>query len=143
MKELKIKKVTSKNELKQVLQIRMNVFVKEQKVPPHVEIDGLDKEAEHFIVYLKNKPIGCARIKTHKNHAKLERIAITKHHRNKGYGKQLTRYLINYCKQKQFSKIYLHSQTHVADFYEKLGFKKTGKPFYEGGIKHIKMYMKT
>jgi predicted GNAT family N-acyltransferase len=138
----KIKKVKNKSEIDKVFEIRTNVFVKEQKVPPDLEIDGLDSESEHFVVYLDNKIIGCARIRTKNNFAKLERIAIIKEHRNKGFGKELTKFLIDYCKQKKFDEIRLNSQIYVSDFYKKLGFKSKGKNFFEAGIEHIEMYMK-
>jgi predicted GNAT family N-acyltransferase len=140
--KLKIKKVKNKNELDKVFEIRTNVFVKEQNVPIDLEMDGLDREAEHFIAYVNNKPIGCARIRIKNNFAKLERIAIIKEHRNKGFGKQLTKFLIDYCKQKKFDEIRLHSQIYVSDFYKKLGFKPVGENFFEAGIAHIEMYMK-
>ena len=140
--KIKIRKVKNKNELNKVFEIRTNVFVKEQKVPIDLELDGLDQEADHFVVYLDNKMIGCARIRKNKDFAKLERIAIVKEQRNKGFGKQLTKFLIDYCKQKKFNEIRLHSQVYVSDFYKKLGFKPVGENFFEAGIEHKEMYMK-
>lgn len=139
--KLEIRKAKNKSELDKVFEIRTNVFVKEQNVPLDLEIDGLDPESEHFVVYLDNNIIGCARIRKSKNFAKLERIAILKEHRNKGFGKQLTKFLIEYCKQKKFDEIRLHSQIYVSDFYKKLGFKTIGENFFEAGIEHIEMYM--
>ncbi|RLI62298.1 MAG: GNAT family N-acetyltransferase, partial [Candidatus Asgardarchaeum californiense] len=48
---------------------------------------------------------------------------------------------VNYCKNKGYSEICLHSQTYIIDFYKKCGFKPRGKTFLEAGIKHIEMYM--
>lgn len=141
MNNLKIRIVKNKKELNKVIEIRKNVFIEEQKVPLDLELDGLDSESEHVIAYLDDEPIGCARIRTNK-HAKLERIAIIEKHRGKGFGRQLTDFLINYCKQKDFDEIRLHSQTYVSDFYKKHGFKIIGKSFYEAGIEHMEMYMK-
>ena len=139
---LEIRIVEKREELDGVIEIRKNVFVKEQKVSLDLEIDGLDSDAEHVIAYLDHEPIGCARIRTN-NYAKLERIAIIEEHRGKGFGKQLTDFLINYCKQKNFDEIRLHSQTYVSGFYKKCGFKIRGKPFFEAGIEHVEMYLKT
>jgi predicted GNAT family N-acyltransferase len=140
--KIKIRKVRNKSELNKAFKIRTTVFVEEQNVPLDLEIDGLDTEAEHFIFYLKDKPIGCARLRTDKDFAKLERIAIIIEYRCKGYGKQLTNFLIDYCKQKKYKEIRLHSQTNVLDFYKKLGFKPVGKNFFEAGIEHIEMRRK-
>jgi len=141
MKKLQIKKVTSKNELEQVLQIRKKVFIEEQKVPVEIEMDEFDETAEHFIAYLDKEPVGCGRIRYNNDFAKLERIAITKNHRKKGYGTQLTNYLIQYCKEKKIRKIVIHSQRYVLDFYRRFGFKIVGEPFDEAGIKHVKMIL--
>ena len=40
---------------------------------------------------------------------------------------------------KDIKKIYLNSQKKVVNFYEKSGFKKFGKIFYEAGVPHYKM----
>ena len=102
-------------------------------------MDEFDKDAKHFIVYLKNKSIGCARIRKINNYVKLERIAILKEYRGRGFGKDLTNFLINYCKKIGFNEIQLHSQIYISNFYEKLGFKSIGKKFLEADIEHIEM----
>ncbi len=139
MDNLVIKKVKSKSDLNKEIKIRNEVFIKEQRVPINLEIDGLDNESEHFLAFLNNKPIGCARIRYNKNYAKLERIAILKIFRKKGFGKKLTQFLIDYCKEKNVSKIYIHSQLYVSDFYKKFDFKTIGNIFFEAGIEHVKM----
>lgn len=140
MTELKIKKVENEKELKQVFNIRKKVFIEEQNVPVDVEMDEFDETAEHFIAYIGVTPIGCARIRTN-GFVKLERIAIAKEHRRKGYGTQLTEYLIDISK-KDNKEIIMHSQGYVKNFYKKFGFEIVGEPFYEGGIEHIKMVLK-
>ena len=130
----------TKKKLEQVIAIRKQVFVKEQKVPLDIELDGLDDKAEHVVAYLVGEPIGCARIRFN-TYAKLERIAILEKYRGRGFGRQLTDFLIEYCKQKDVDEVCLHSQTNVTDFYKKLGFKIRGKPFFEADIEHVEMYI--
>lgn len=141
MADIKTKLVKSKEELEEAINIRKIVFIKEQKVPLDIEIDGLDSESEHFLAYLDDKPIGCGRVRTNNNYAKLERIAILKEFRGKGFGKELTNFLIDYCKKKNVKRIILHSQSHVVDFYKKFGFKIAGRPFFEANIEHLEMYL--
>ena len=126
--------------LDQVIAIRKKVFIEEQNVPIDIEMDGLDDKANHVIAYLDNKPIGCARIRAN-SFAKLERIAVMKDHRGKGFGRKITEFLIDYCKQKNVNEIRLHAQMYTADFYKKLGFLERGKTFFEADIEHIEMYM--
>ena len=140
MNKLEIKTVETKQEYKHVLDIRKKVFIEEQKVPYKIEIDEHESESTHFIAYLNKKPVGCARIR-YNNYAKLERIAITKECRGKGFGTKLTEYLIDYCHEKNIFDIRLNSQLYVADFYEKIGFKKVGELFFEAGIKHVGMVL--
>ena len=140
MNKLEIKTVESQQEYKKIINIRKKVFIEEQKVPLDIEIDEYELEATHFIVYLNKEPIGCARIRFN-NFAKLERIAILKKHRSRGFGTKLTEYLIDYCHKKNISDIRLNSQLYVADFYEKIGFKKVGEVFFEAGIKHVEMVL--
>jgi len=135
-----IKKVENKDELKKVIEIRKRVFIQGQNVPVDIELDGLDSEATHFIMYLNDKPIGCARIRKNK-YVKLERIAIIEEYQGKGFGEKLTEFLINYCKNMGFDEIILHSQTYATGFYKKLGFKSRGEPFYEANIEHVEMYL--
>lgn len=140
MHTLDIRMVKTKKELDQAIAIRKQVFVKEQNVPIDIEIDGLDDEAEHVIAYVGGEPIGCARIRFN-TYAKLERIAIVEKYRGRGFGIQLTDFLIEYCKQKNVVEIRLHAQMYTADFYKKLGFLERGKTFFEADIEHIEMYM--
>lgn len=142
MNKLKIKFVEKQNEMDQVINIRKTVFVKEQKVPVEIEIDGLDPESDHIIAFFNKQPVGCGRIRTTNHLAKFERIAVLKEHRGRGFGKQITNFMIKNCKTKNINEIIMHSQLHVADFYKKIGFKTRGTIFLEANIKHIKMYMK-
>lgn len=139
---LKIKSVKNNKDLEKVFRIREIVFIKEQKVPKNIEIDEFDKIVKHFIVLYENKSIGCARIRFVDKKAKLERIALLKNYRGKGFGKIVTKYLVKYCKKKNVKEIFMHSQYHLKDFYRKLGFKQRRKAFLEAGIKHIQMYQK-
>jgi predicted GNAT family N-acyltransferase len=140
MDSLEIRPITSESEYTTIRKIRHQVFVNEQQVPENIEFDGLDSKAEHFIAFLGEKAIGCARIRTNK-FTKLERIAILNQYRKKGYGTKLTQYLINYCKQKHYQKLYLHAQLHLKDFYKKIGFQEKGKIFLEAGIRHVAMFL--
>lgn len=142
MEDTKIKIVKNKKELEHVMKIRETVFVIGQNVPRDIEIDEFDKVAKHVIVNYKNIPIGCARIRFVKGKAKLERIAILKEYRGKGFGKIIMNYLINYCKSKKVYGIYMNAQYYLKDYYKKFGFKPIGKTFMEAGIKHIKMHLK-
>lgn len=144
MENLEIRLVKDKAELQHTFRIREAVFVKEQKVPYQLEIDEFDKisKAKHVIMRYRGKPIGCARIRLMGEKAKLERIAILKESRDRGFGKALIEYMIAFCKKKGSKEIILHGQLRSKKFYEKAGFKSRGKIFMDAGIEHIEMFLR-
>ena len=125
-------------EFQKVLAIRKTVFIEGQKVPYEIEYDGLDDVSEHIMVILDKKPIGCARIRYIGKTAKLERIAILKEYRGKGYGKELMKFLVGHAGKKA-DEVTMHAQYYLLDFYKSLGFQPVGEKFSEAGIEHIKM----
>ena len=80
-----------------ILRIREKVFIQEQAVPRHIEVDGKDSECIHFLIFIESIPIGTARIKMD---GKIERVSILKSHRKKGLGYQLMKFIINNAKEK-------------------------------------------
>lgn len=142
MEELEIRLVKSKREYEDVLKIREKVFIEGQNVPKEIERDEYDNISKHVIVSVDNKPIGCARIRNVENKLKLERIAILKEYRSRGFGKDLMRWLVDYSKKQNVKEIYMNAQYYLLDFYKKFGFKPRGEIFKEAGIDHIQMYIK-
>jgi len=141
-KNLEIRLVKNKKELYQVFKIRFVVFIKGQNVPKDIERDEFDKTAKHVILFYKNKPVGCARIRFMNGKAKLERIAVLKRYRGEGFGKVIVNYLVKYCKNRKIKNIYMNAQYYLKGYYRKFGFEPKGKPFMETKIKHIKMRLK-
>ena len=72
------------------LNIRHEVFVAEQKVPVNLEIDDLEDQTEHIVLYKDDEPIGTARIYDLGNAIyKVQRVATKKEVRGQGYGAAL------------------------------------------------------
>ena len=92
-------------------------------------------------LYFKEKPVGTIRYRqTGDRTFKLERFAILKEERNKGYGKAAFTFLVNKLEEDYNPcTIYFNAQYHLLDYYRSLGFKEEGETFYEANIKHIKM----
>ena len=143
MGDLVIKNVESREEINQVLHIRKIVFIEGQSVPEERERDKYDKTAKHFLVLYNNKPIGCARVRFYRDFliktAKIERMAIKDNYQNKGIGKKLLKYLIEFCKKAGAEKAILNAQCHAERFYKSCGFKPHGKVFMDANIEHIEM----
>lgn len=137
---MNIKIARSEQEKKDAILVRRNVFIKEQNVPPELEIDEHELDAVHFIGYNdKNEPIAASRLRWINGLGKLERICVLKQHRGKSYGKQMIVKMESVIKQNGLTKAMLHSQTHAKEFYEQLGYVVNSKQFMDAGIPHVKM----
>ncbi len=136
-----INKITSQKELEDCLNIRLQVFVNGQNVSLEEEIDGKDKESEHYLLKVEGRPVGVARVRFIDKDAKIERVAILESLQNKGLGKQLMNAIIEDLKQNsELQNARLGSQTHAIPFYERLGFIVCSEEYMDAGIPHKDMY---
>lgn len=119
--------------------VRSLVFCGEQSIPYALEYDGLDEEALHILGQIEDEPVAAGRIRNVGHCAKLERIAVRLAWRGKGYGHQLTDFMIQGAEGRGFVQQKIHAQGHLADFYRRHGFRPQGEPFMEAGISHILM----
>ena len=138
---LTLKPVVTPMDMWNVTNIRELVFRKEQKVPyEEDEVFEEQLEAKTYLIYQKDKVIGTIRYRLVNDEYKVERFAILKEYRNKGYGKQAFNYFVELLATKfNPCTITLNSQEAVIGFYEACGFIKEGDMFMEAGINHIKM----
>ncbi len=142
---LTLKPVTTPIDMMYVLDIRNKVFVIGQNCPYDIEVvEQEEKEAKHFLICLKEKPIGTIRYRqTGEREFKIQRFAVLEEYRGHGYGKQAFSYLVNkLIEEYNPCTIYFDAQYHLLEYYRKLGFKEVGDTFYEANIKHIKMLRK-
>jgi predicted GNAT family N-acyltransferase len=132
--------ITHWNEAKsQVMPIRHEIFIKEQKVPEELEWDEFDQNALHAIVKQENQVIGTARLIIDNTIARIGRMAIQKEYREQGIGQKLLSILIQTAKEKGAQECILHAQTHAIAFYAKADFEPHGPIFDEAGIPHVEM----
>lgn len=136
---MRVKVVTTEQELQAVFNIRIEVFVKEQGVPLEDELDEYEKTAEHVIAYYDDKAVGTGRLRMVDGIAKLERICILPTARKFGLGRVIVEALENIGKSKGALKAKLHGQTQAEKFYNKLGYQRKSEMFMEDGIPHILM----
>jgi predicted GNAT family N-acyltransferase len=136
---VRVRRVSSRNELKKAFAIRMRVFVREQGVPAEIELDRDDGKAIHFLALISGNAVGTARVVLRRGSAKIGRMAVLKSYRGKGVGTKLLQSAIEAAKRKRARGIYLHAQGPVIGFYEAAGFRAVGPVFDEAGIPHRKM----
>lgn len=134
--------VKNEEQLKDAYYVRKKVFVEEQKVPEEVEIDHLESEATHFVLYDKGEPIGAGRIRFVEDFGKVERICVLNEKRKSGAGKIIMKGIEQFALEKGIEQLKLNAQLHAIPFYEKLQYRPISDIFMEAGIPH-KTMMKT
>ena len=134
-----IKKFTFSDEslMKKAHEIRHEVFVIGQNCPEDMEWE-FEEESTHFLIFYNEKAVATARHRKTKKGFKLERFAVLNSERGKGFGNIVLKAILNDLSDYK-GEIYMHAQTDVIPFYEKMGFKKSGAEFEEAGIMHFKM----
>lgn len=124
------------------MSIRNLVFEDEQGAIADEEIDTYDsdKNTVFALVYDNDNAVATGRIARLQNGFKIGRIAVLKSQRGKGTGAFLVDSLCQKCVDLGAKKIYVDSQLHAVEFYEKLGFYPTGESeIIDRGIRHLPM----
>ena len=140
-----IKILSSKEEINLGFALRIEVFVKEQNVPVELELDEKDhsKNTIHIGYFDSNKLIGVARlIDMDKDVIHIGRVAIDKHYRGRGIGRELIIGCENIAQKilKRKIIIELSAQIQAEKFYESLGYNRVNDTIYlDAGIEHVDM----
>ena len=140
-----IKILKSKEELNLGFALRIEVFVKEQKVPMELELDEKDHSENtiHIGYFHEDNLIGVARlIDMDKDVIHIGRVVIDKEYRGKGIGRKLIIGCENITKQilKKEVIIELSAQIQAEKFYESLGYNRVNDKIYlDAGIEHVDM----
>ena len=139
MKQLDIHIVHTIEDLQKAFFVRGVVFVEGQNCPYTEDFDGLDFSAIHFLGTIGEEPVAAARIRLFKDYVKIERVAVRKEYRGKGFGKDLFAFILNHIAETGYKKMVLHAQAYLLRFYENFGFVKQGELFLEANIEHYHM----
>ena len=140
-----IKILKSKEELNLGFALRIEVFVKEQKVPIELELDDKDhsNNTVHIGYFHDDNLIGVARlIDMDKDVIHIGRVVIDKEYRGQGIGRELIIGCENIAQQilKRKIIIELSAQIQAENFYKSLGYNRVNDKIYlDAGIEHIDM----
>lgn len=134
------KRVETEKEREDAFFVRQKVFVEEQDVPVHLELDDYDQSAIHFIAYDDEMPIGAGRIREPEpGVAKVERVCILPQFRGKHLGNLMMETMEAYAKEAGLQVVKLNAQSYAVPFYEKLQYQITSPEFMDAGIPHRAM----
>ena len=127
-------------------QVRFTVFVREQGVPPEIELDALDADTARCLHVAATDDTGTViatgRLVLDHPIPRIGRMAVLKAWRGRGVGAAILEILCAEAKRRGFTDVLLHSQTHATPFYFKLGFLSHGSEFVEAAIPHLEMRRK-
>ncbi len=117
--------------------VRDRVFGEEQGVPNSINWDGYDGRCQHVVVRDGDgKVIGTGRLAPC---GKIGRLSVLKKFRGRGVGGKLLTRLLSVARASQLPEVFLHAQANAVGFYKGEGFEVAGSPFFEAGIKHLRM----
>lgn len=116
-----------------IRQVRKAVFIEEQAVPIEEEFDEDDLTCVHVIVTNGGEPLGTGRLG---NDGRIGRVAVVQKARAKGVGRQIMQALEKHAREQRLTRVWAHAQVHALGFYERLGYRASGKLFMEADIQH-------
>jgi predicted GNAT family N-acyltransferase len=135
-------------EVAQAYAVRHEVFVAEQGVPRHLELDELDDTADHFTAYDDaGAPVAAGRLvvepagfegapQSSSPVGHLGRLAVLKPARGTGLGVRLVQVIEERAAARGLTLMALSAQTPAIGFYERLGYTAHGGEFDDAGLPH-------
>jgi len=139
MKSFNIVDANWKNLMKEIKEIRFQVFVREQGVPPELEVDGSDPLCLHVLAEIPGKGfIGTARLLPDGH---IGRVAVLAEYRRKGIAREMVLHLIQLARSLRHRQVMLNAQESALEFYSRMGFIQEGERFFDAGIPHFLMRM--
>lgn len=119
--------------------IRHAVFIVEQGIDPADEWDHRDANCRHFLSYLDQTPVGCARLLD--GHT-IGRMAVLASARGQHVGSHLLVACLTAIRATQGTAV-LGAQISAMPFYALHGFQPDGPVFDDAGIPHRRMTLET
>jgi YbgC/YbaW family acyl-CoA thioester hydrolase len=125
------------------MEIRIEVFVDEQRIPLEIENDDDDADAFHAVAYNGlGQVVATGRLlKAQRGQGRIGRMAVKRVLRGSGQGAAVLTALLTEATRRGDRELALHAQASAQGFYERLGFKARGDVFDEVGLTHIEMFL--
>lgn len=124
-------------ERERLREVRHEVFIVEQSVPPELEWDAADAASRHALALdADGAAIGCARLLPD---GSIGRVAVRRSWRGRGVGSAMLMRLMDVARYAGFGGVLLNARSDTCDFYTRHGFVAHGEEFMEAGIRHRRM----
>jgi len=125
--------------MEKVLEIRHEVFCREQGVPEREELDGRDREAVHLVAISGQHVLATCRLLFVGPTVQFSRLAVRTSARRRGIATALLQLADDEARAAGARRLVLHAQTYARSLYESVGYEPRGRLFMEAGIEHIAM----
>ncbi len=119
--------------------LRRAVFVDEQGFLEEEEIDVLDAQAMHAVIYDGERPVATGRVYHDGKTFCIGRICVDKEARGQGIGDLLVKLLLVKAFEFEPSQVRVVAQERVKGFYETFGFEVCGEQVDDSGVPHVPM----
>lgn len=140
---LAVKIAKDESEVAACMRLRRAVFITEQNVAEHEEVDGKDQKCTHVLAIKNGIPAGAARFQQLGSYVKIQRVCVPKEHRGHGIGAEVIKFIVRHVSNFEgIASIRLGAQTHALEFYNKLGFIQCSKEYLGAGILHRDMELR-
>ena len=105
------------------IEIRNLVFENEQIYPPQFKKDSLEDLSDHFLLFANGIAVGTCRTRIiEENCMRIEKFAILKDYRSKGYGIFMISEIEKFSKSKGCSRLVFFSPKALENYFIRLGF---------------------
>lgn len=134
----------NQQELYEILQLRAEVFVVEQKCA-YLDPDGKDQLALHVLGYHRESLVAYTRVFAagdYMDDCSIGRVCVKATYRGQNLGVEIMKASMDAARTR-FSarRIALSAQLYLQKFYEEMGFTARGGTYLEDDIPHIKMIL--
>jgi predicted GNAT family N-acyltransferase len=134
-----VRRVQDNAEYAAALDLRYEVFCREQGVPESEERDGRDHESLHLVAIDQARVVGTCRLLMVGDTSQFSRLAVDQRERRRGVATALLRAADDETRRAGGRRLVLHAQTYARSLYEQAGYRARGREFTEAGIEHIAM----
>jgi ElaA protein len=134
-----VRRARGGREMEALLELRHEVFCREQGVPVHEEMDGRDGEALHLVAVENGAVVGTCRLLFVGPTAQFSRLAVEMSARRRGIATALLDAAEAEARAAGIRRLVLHAQTYARELYERVGYRSRGRVFVEAGIEHVAM----
>lgn len=131
-----VREINGRDEMEEVLRIRDEVFVREQRLTNDARRDPDDRSSIHYLAWRDGRPLGTGRLTLHGREAQVAWVAVRPEARGTGLGRAIMEAIVERADRDGAAYTVLNAQDHAITFYEQLGFEIVGPEFTMGGIGH-------